>query len=159
MAEIKEEVDLMSQTQTVSTQDILRNVRIFRGLDRRYLAQIAKSAHVRSYAAGETIVSEGENGIGLYVISSGEVDVYQTRDGEERQLRVMRPGEVFGQLGLLTDHPRTASVRAVSNTECLVFTAWNFRAMLAESPEIAGHLLGTLAQWLVEAEDRAAALR
>jgi CRP-like cAMP-binding protein len=42
------------------------------------------------------IVSEGEDGIGLYVISSGEVEVYQTRDGNERHLRTMRPGEVFG---------------------------------------------------------------
>jgi len=73
-------------------------------------------------------------------------------------LRTMQAGEVFGQLALLTEHPRTASVRATSATECLVFTAWSFRAMLTESPEIANQLLGTLAQWLVEAEDRIAAL-
>ena len=143
-------------SQTASTEDILGNVRIFRGLDRKYLTLIAKSAHARSYAPGEVIVTEGEDGVGLYAISSGEVEVYQARDGQERKLRTMSPGEVFGQLALLTDHPRTASVRAVSSTECLVFTAWSFRAMLAESPEIATHLLGTLAQWLVEAEDRAA---
>ena len=149
----------MSPTQTASTEEILGNVRIFRGLDRKYLTQIAKSAHARTYTPGEVIVSEGEDGVGLYAISSGEVEIYQTRDGGERHLRTMRPGEVFGQLALLTDHPRTASVRAVSNSESLVFTAWSFRAMLAESPEIATHLLGTMAQWLVEAEDRAAALR
>jgi CRP-like cAMP-binding protein len=71
----------------------------------------------------------------------------------------MHPGEVFGQLALLTKHSRTASVRAVSNTECLVFTAWIFREMLADAPEITMHLVDTLAQWLVEAEDRAAAVR
>src|SRR5439155_13163522 len=104
----------MSQTQTASTEDILSSVRLFRGLDRKYVSQIAKSAHTRSYAPGEVIVSEGEGGIGLYVISSGEVEVYQTRDGRERQLRTMQAGEVFGQLALLTEHPRTASVRATS---------------------------------------------
>jgi CRP-like cAMP-binding protein len=149
----------MSQIPTVSVEDTLSNVRLFRGLDRKYLAQIAKGAHARSYEAGDVIVSEGEDGIGLYVISSGEVDVYQAREGGERHLRTMRAGEVFGQLALLTNHPRTASVRAISKTECLVFTAWSFRDMLADSPEIATHLVGTLAQWLVEAEDRIAALR
>jgi CRP-like cAMP-binding protein len=49
-------------------------------------------------------------------------------------------------------------VRASSSAECLVFTAWSFREMLADSPEIATHLVGTLAQWLVEAEDRIAAM-
>jgi CRP-like cAMP-binding protein len=128
-------------------------------MDRKYLSQLAKSAHPRSFAAGEIIVREGEGGIGLYVITTGEVEVYQTLAGQERHLRTMRAGETFGQLALLADHPRTASVRATVDTECLVFTAWSFRAMLAESPAIATHVAGTLAQWLVEAEDRIAALR
>ena len=148
----------MSQS-TVNAQDVLSSVRLFHGLDHKHIAQIARTAHVRTYAPGEEVVREGEEGIGLYAIASGEVEVFQTKDGQERPLRTMHTGEAFGELSLLAKHSRTATVRATQETECLVFTAWNFKAMLDESPEIAVPLASTLAAWLIESEDRAAAVR
>jgi len=132
----------------------LDKVPLFAGLDSKHLDVLSKMTHPRSFRAGENIVQQGEQGIGLYVIQSGKVEVVQKRDGGEGHLRAMGPGECFGEIGLLTDYPRTATVRATEPTECLVITAWNFRASLQESPDMARQLLGTVAGWLVEAEAR-----
>ena len=141
----------------MNAEELLRKVPLFQGLDKKHLGMLAKTAHERSFPAGQAIVQEGESGIGLFVVGSGQVEVVQQRGGQETRLRTLGPGAVFGELGLLTDHPRTATVRATEPTSCLVVTSWNFRALLDESPIIAKEMLGTVAKWLVEAEDRAAA--
>ena len=141
----------------MDANDLLQNVPLFEGLDKKHLAALAKICHERSFGGGEAVLNEGDSGIGLFVVGSGRVQVFQKRGDEERQLRTMGPGEVFGEIGLLTGHPRTASVRTLEPTTCLVMTAWSFQEALDQSPEIAKPLLKTLAQWLVESEDRASA--
>ena len=141
----------------MNAEELLQSVPLFHSLDRKHVERLAKGAHERTYTAGESIVNEGESGIGLFVVSTGQVEVSQNSGGQNRILRSMGPGEVFGELALLTDHTRTASVRATQPTTCLVVTSWNFRALLDEAPEMGKPLAMTLAQRLVETEDRAAA--
>ena len=141
----------------MDAEALLRNVPLFRGLDSKHLGRLAKACHERSFPAGEVIVQEGQEGIGLFIIGSGRVEVVQLRSGGEQQLRTMGSGEVFGEIGLLADHPRTATVRATEPATCMVLTVWSFKDAVDESPEIAKHLLKTVAQWLVEVEDRVSA--
>jgi CRP-like cAMP-binding protein len=141
----------------MDADQLLQSVPLFQGLDKKHLASLAKLCHERSFGQGEAIVTEGESGIGLFILGSGRVEVLQKRGAEEQRLRTMGAGEVFGEIGLLTDHPRTASVRAVEPATCLVLTAWSFQEALDASPEIAKPLLKNMAQWLVETEDRASA--
>lgn len=111
----------------------LASVPLLAGLDdrvRRRLAQIGKR---RTYAAGETIVEEGEKGVALYVVLSGRVRV--ERSGE--QLGELGAGDFFGELALIEDEPRSATVVAVDETECILFVAWEFRALIKEQPQIA----------------------
>jgi CRP/FNR family transcriptional regulator, cyclic AMP receptor protein len=111
----------------------LASVPLLAGLDdrvRRRLAQIGKR---RTYAAGETIVEEGEKGVALYVVLSGRVRV--ERSGE--QLGELGPGDFFGELALIEDEPRSATVIAVDATECILFVAWEFRALIKEHPQVA----------------------
>lgn len=138
-------------------QELLQSVPLFQGLDKQHVAGLAKFCHERSFAVGDVIVREGESGIGLFIIGSGQVEVTQQRRGRDERLRHMGAGEVFGEIGLLADHPRTATVRATEPTTCLVLTILSFHDALDGSPEIAGPLLKTVAGWLVEAEDRASA--
>jgi CRP-like cAMP-binding protein len=138
----------------MTAEQLLATVPLFEGLDRKHLSRLAKTVHERSYTAGDVIVRQGEGGIGMFIVSSGRVEIVQDRQGQEHRLRTMGEGETFGELALLTDHPRTATVRAVEPTTCLILTSWNFRSALDESPEISQHLVGRLAQWLVQAEDR-----
>ena len=111
----------------------LASVPLLAGLDdrvRRRLAQIGKR---RTYAADEAIVKEGSTGTALYVILSGRVRVERGGTG----VGELGAGDFFGELALIEEEPRSASVSAVEETECLLFPAWEFRALLDEQPQIA----------------------
>ena len=135
----------------MDAREVLGTVPLFKGIDSKHLDVLAKMAHDRSFAAGAPIVTQGEPGIAMFAIVSGSVDVVQ---GQEK-LRTMGPGEVFGEISLLTDRPRTATVKATTPTECLVLTNVNIREALHSSPEMATHLLKTVAEMLIDAEGRA----
>ena len=138
---------------------VLQSVPLFSGLKTRDIDMLGKMAHERKFVAGDAIVSEGEAGIGLYAIVSGEVEVLQKVGGAEQRLRTMGAGEVFGEMALLLDRPRTASVRATKPTECLAVSSISFREALDRSPDMARQLLQNMAQRLAEAEDRASGMK
>jgi serine/threonine-protein kinase len=77
----------------------------------------------KSFAAGATIVSEGEEGRAAYVIEQGQCTAFRVDGETEVVLRVMGPGEVFGETAVFTDKPRTASVRATTDVVVLVVTS------------------------------------
>ena len=118
----------------------LASVPLLAGLDdrvRRRLAQIGKR---RTYAADEAIVKEGTTGTALYVILSGRVRVERGAS----QVGELGAGDFFGELALIEEEPRSASVIAVDETECLLFPAWEFRALLEEQPQIAVAIMRAL---------------
>lgn len=85
------------------------------------------------YAAGAEIIRQGEPGDAFYLVRSGQVEVVaQQRDGSERRLALLGPGEPFGEQALLTGDPRTASVRAVSEVEALRLSREDFRRVLRQ---------------------------
>jgi NADH:ubiquinone reductase (H+-translocating) len=88
------------------------------------------------FAAGETIVREGEIASRFYVITNGEVEVLQTQNGTERSLRRLGPGRHFGELALLNDSKRTASVRAVTDTTVLAIARQDFTNLVQHLPEL-----------------------
>ncbi|MBI3980205.1 MAG: cyclic nucleotide-binding domain-containing protein [Chloroflexi bacterium] len=134
---------------------MLAGVDLFRGVSAKELERLERVARPRQFAAGETIVREGETGIALFVVLSGKVRVtQQTGAGQERELRTIGPGGAFGEMALLGERPRTATVTAVEPTECLALHRRHFLDELRQSPEIAIRLLETLSQRLVDAERR-----
>src|SRR5579871_3467011 len=138
--------------QNMDSKSVLQGVPLFSALNDRQVGQLATFAHPRTYAAGEVIVKEGEEGIGLFVITSGEVEVTQNRAGRDERLRSMSAGNWFGELALLSGQRRTATVRSTTPVECLVLTSLNFNEALDHSPEMMRQLLKTMGQWLAEAE-------
>ena len=118
----------------------LASVPLLAGLEdkvRRRLADIGKR---RTYAADEAIVREGSTGTAIYIILSGGARV--EREGEI--IGQMRAGDFFGELALIEEHPRSATVVANEQTECLLFPAWEFSALLNEHPEIAVPIMRAL---------------
>jgi len=138
----------------LSSEDLLKGVPLFAGLSEQYVESIAKLARARSYSAGQTIITQGEKGVGLYVIVSGAVQITRQVEDAERTLGWMGPGEVFGELALLTHRPRLATVKAVKPTTCLILVSLTFEKMLDHSPEVGKTLAITLAHWLEEAQQR-----
>lgn len=122
----------------------LATVPLLAGLDNRVRRRLAEIGKRRTYAAGETIVKEGATGTALYVVLRGNVRV--ERGGAS--VGDLRSNDFFGELALIEDEPRSASVIAVDEAECLLFPAWEFRALLEEHPQIAVAIMRALIQRL-----------
>jgi CRP-like cAMP-binding protein len=128
---------------------------LFADLDAAALEGLEAFAFTCSFAPAEIIVEEGRVGNGLYIIVKGQAEVFHEMDrGEVHVLRVMGPGEPFGELALLGEWPRTASVRAVEPTECLGIDRWLFLSYLERHPQVAIRLLQVLAQRLADSPER-----
>jgi CRP-like cAMP-binding protein len=117
---------------------------------RRRLADVGKR---RTYAPDEVIVRQGTTGTALYILLSGRAAV----EVDERRVAELGPGDFFGELALIEEHPRTASVVAVAETDCLLFPAWEFTALLEEHPEIAVPIMRALITRLHRREGHATA--
>jgi NADH dehydrogenase len=92
------------------------------------------------FGAGEVIVREGDLGGRFYVITAGEVEVTQRVDGQERAIRHLGPGGHFGELALLSDRRRTASVKALTDASVLSIARQDFAALVEHLPALQGAL-------------------
>ncbi|MBI4279525.1 MAG: cyclic nucleotide-binding domain-containing protein [Armatimonadetes bacterium] len=128
----------------------LKRVPLFTGLPEQDLERIAGTVKERQYAAGEEIVQQGRPGFSFFMILDGGVEV--RRDGHV--LRALEPGEFFGEIAVLDDAPRSATVVATRPTTCLAITRKDLVDILKAYPEIAVRMLGVLARRLREWEDR-----
>ncbi len=136
-------------------EDVLAQVPIFSDLTRSELQTLAINCRERDFSAGARLLQQGETGVGLFIITGGRVRVVQQGpSGDERDLGVFERGSVLGELSLLDDLPRTATVVAMEPTRALVIPVWDFRAALRESPEIAIKLLAVLSRRVRAAEAR-----
>src|SRR5438477_7922845 len=97
-------------------EDTLRQVQLFQQLSQKQLKSLAKWTTTRTYEADQVIVSQGQMGLGLYCIQSGRVKVTQNTPSGTRDIRIMGQGESFGELSLLDNQPRGATVTAVDTT-------------------------------------------
>jgi CRP/FNR family transcriptional regulator, cyclic AMP receptor protein len=124
----------------VELKEQLAQIPLLAGLPdkvRRRLAEIGKR---RRYPAGDTIIAEGESGVAFYVILSGSARVEQ----RGQSIGQLETGDFFGELALIEEHPRSATITAVEDTECLGFTRWEFTALLDEHPEVAVPMMHAL---------------
>lgn len=130
--------------------DILRRVPLFADLEKRDLAQIASSFKAREYAAGDTLATEGESGVGFFLIESGEATV-SVRGQEIARLKA---GDSFGEVALIDDGARTATVTADTAMICHGMSFWEFRPIVEANSQLAWKLLQALAKKLRAAEQR-----
>ena len=135
-------------------EDALARVDLFSTLDKKDLKALEESCQNRSYSAGSTIISQGDSGVGLYVITQGNVQISRAAslDGEEEDLGKLGPGQVIGEMSLLDELPRSATVVALDDVTTLVLPVWEFRTFLRNNPDVALKLLGVLSRRLRKAE-------
>lgn len=137
-------------------EDVILQVPLFQSLTKRELQVLSNNCREREYPAGSVLLRQGETGVGLFIITGGRVNVTQTTpDGETRELGSFSRGDVLGEMSLLDDQPRTATVVASEPTTALVIPVWDFRAALRESPDIGVKLLTVLSRRLRRAEAQA----
>jgi CRP-like cAMP-binding protein len=114
----------------------LKHIPLFSDLSRRERKQLARWTDEVDVPAGSTLAAEGDFAHEFFVIEEGTAEV--TQGGEH--LRDLGPGDFFGEIGLLEEHRRTATVRATSPMKLVVMFQREFRSMSAQVPEVAEKL-------------------
>lgn len=130
-----------------ATIEQLQRVPLFADLDRKELESLSSSFKERTFNAGDTVASEGSGGVGFFVIDEGEAKV--TLRGEERAK--LGPGDYFGEIALIDEGARTATITAETDMRCYGLTSWEFRPLVEGNSQIAWKMLQALANQLREA--------
>ena len=130
--------------------ETIAKIPLFADLEKRELERVADSFKERRYDAGETIATEGKSGAGFFVIGEGTAIV--TVKGDERT--TLGPGDYFGEIALIDEGARTATLTAESDMTCYGMTFWEFRPIVESDARIAWKLLQALARKLRAAELR-----
>ena len=131
--------------------DSLKAVPLFSELSDKELKALTQSMHEKRFSDGQEVVTQGESGIGFFVILDGTARV--NVGGQER--RTLKAGDYFGELALLEGDSRSASITADGELRCAGMTAWHFRPFIRDHPDIAWALLRELARRLRQAETQA----
>ena len=139
--------------------EALAAVPLFSQVGRKDLERLAMLATERTYASGTDIVSEGEVGVAMFVISEGTVEVVKAEDGKDVKIDELKRGAFFGEMALFENFPRNATVRATSDVTCLALTEWDVHAELRETPEVAIQLLKAMVRRLRTATQELADLK
>jgi CRP-like cAMP-binding protein len=141
----------------MTTAEVLTQVPLFAGLDSKAIEAIAGFAFTRTFEPGDLIVEEGRTGNGLFILVSGSAEVIKgLKGGQPRHLATLAAGEPIGEMALIGEWPRTASVRALEKTECLGLDRWIFLEHLSKEPMLAIRLLQILALRLAETAEKLA---
>jgi len=125
-----------SKDQTTA-MDLLKTVPLFSSLDKKHLKTLAVTAADQRYKPGEVLVAEGKKGVGFYLIAEGQVNV----EKGGKTIATLGPGQFFGEMALLDEQPRSATVKAVTQTRCLVLAPWEFWGSVANDPYVLRALL------------------
>jgi CRP-like cAMP-binding protein len=126
----------------------LKPVGIFKGMPPAELKKISKQMREIRHPKGAEIMIRGEGGVGFLVILTGEAEV-ETGDGRRRTLG---PGDHFGEMAMLDQQGRSATVTAASDLVLAAVPEWGFKPFLQDHPEVTYRLLETLSRRLREAE-------
>jgi CRP/FNR family cyclic AMP-dependent transcriptional regulator len=142
-------------------EDDLARVALFSSLPKKELKEVAKSCREGKYSPGSVLISQGEKGLGLFILLKGTVRITRANspDGAEEVLGTAGAGEVIGELALLDDLPRSATVTAVDEVTVLVLPFWEFRILmrrvLRSDPDVGLDMMAVLSRRLRMAENRA----
>jgi CRP/FNR family cyclic AMP-dependent transcriptional regulator len=123
---------------------LVSKVPLFSGLSRQELGLVASIADEIDLKKGKVLIREGERGREFFVLLEGEADV--AKDG--RVINQLSAGDFFGEIALVSEGPRTATVRTTSPCALLVLTASAFWGLVSDMPSIERRVLKTLAERL-----------
>jgi CRP-like cAMP-binding protein len=128
----------------------LSQVPLFAGIDRGKLESLAGQMAQRGFAEGETATEEGRGGTAFWIIESGEASVAV----KGRIVRTLGPGDYFGEISLIDEGVRSATVTAASDMRCRGMAPWEFRAFIDANPDAAWAVMKALVAHLRESEGR-----
>lgn len=126
---------------------MLHRVHMFSDLANSETDILTKHCTTRNYPANSILINEGDDSSSLYVIVEGEVKVFvNDEQGKEAILSIMGEGEYFGELSLIDDAPRSASVMTIKPTKVMIITKADFKRCLNDYPELAFNLIRAMSK-------------
>ena len=128
-----------------SQEDFVRQVPLFADLTAKEIGELVRSSQLLFASAGERIIEEGAPGNSMFIVLDGELEVTKREGDRDILLATRRPGEFLGEMSLLEQTPRSASVRAVQQSTLLAIGPEAFHALLSHRPAAATTLLRTVA--------------
>lgn len=135
----------------VSLAGDLKQVPLFSSLPQRQLKRLSRDFKERKFEPGATPVRQGHmSGIGFFVIAGGEASV----SVDSTEVARLGPGDYFGELGLISERARTATVTAETSLRCFELASWDFRRFVKDNPDVSWKLLQHLVNLLLEAQER-----
>jgi CRP/FNR family transcriptional regulator, cyclic AMP receptor protein len=141
-------------------EDALARVDLFAGLPKKELQDLATYCGERTFSPGSVLLSQGAQGLGLFILTTGTVRITRKNnpEGAEEVLGTAGVGDVIGEMALLDDLPRSATVTAVDEVSVLLLPLWEFRRILRRilrsDPDVGLDLLAVLSRRLRKAEQR-----
>ncbi|MGH3017470.1 MAG: cyclic nucleotide-binding domain-containing protein [Gaiellaceae bacterium] len=124
--------------------DLLQHVRLFANVERKDLERIANSFKERTFQAGDVIAEEGSSGIGFFVIESGTAKATHG----DLVIAELGPGASFGEVALIDEGPRSATVTANTELKCWGLSAWEFRPLAETNATVAWNLARIVASYV-----------
>jgi CRP-like cAMP-binding protein len=121
---------------------LVRGVPIFKELRDDFLVRLASIMNEVSYPSSKLIFAEGQEGRSLYIVVAGKVRVHL----EDKDLAILDKGSCFGEMSLFDAEPRSASVSAITNCDCLVLTQQQLYEAIDETPDIAVNIIRLLSR-------------
>jgi CRP-like cAMP-binding protein len=133
-----------------ASQELIQQVPLFSNLDKKELQGLASSMKERSFEAGDVVASEGQTGVGFFIIDEGEATI--SVKGEERA--TLGRGDYFGEVALIDDGARTATITAKTPLKCYGITSWEFKPLVEQNADLAWQMLQMMAKMLRASEQR-----
>jgi CRP-like cAMP-binding protein len=133
-----------------SVEEVLAKIPVFESLTPKELRQVASIVHRRKYDAGEYIVRQNDPGLGMYVIESGDVNVLLEENGSTKQLVTLHEGNFFGEIALLDESPRSATVIAHTDAALIGFFRPDLFDIIKKSPAVGLKIVLRLAELIGE---------
>jgi CRP-like cAMP-binding protein len=129
--------------------NVLQRVPLFADLTKREVQQIARLFKERRFSEGETVVKEGSGGAAFFVIESGEATVFI----RSKKHTTLKPGDYFGEIALIDEGTRMATITASSELVCYGLTFWDFGPLVKTNGAIGWKLLQRMAKMLRAARE------
>ena len=140
-----------SKIKPASIEDMLSKIPVFDKLEAKELRQIAGIVHRRQYAKGEYVFYQGDPGLGMYVVEKGSVGiVVEGNDGLKKEIIAMQDGDFFGEIALLDESPRSASVIVKEDSQLIGFFRPDLFEVIEKTPKTGLKIIMKLAEMIGE---------
>jgi len=139
----------------MAVEDLLKQTPLFENLSAGDIDILAQSTRLQTYRTGQVILREGHVGAAFFMLVSGSVEVVKGRSGSEPVvLATLGAGEFFGEIATMRHMPRSASVRALQDTTCLVIWRLDFDSYIRRFPDVAAKVESAFSARFDDGQDR-----